>query len=56
MKTALLDLTTWVNILAIDSEHKMAFVEDEGGEEFEVPLDRLDNIKVIFDLEPLEKD
>jgi len=56
MKTALLDLTSQVNILAIDSEYKMAFVEDEDGYKFEVSLGRLDDIEdEILDLSPLER-
>ena len=56
MKTALLDLASQVHILAIDSEHKMAFVIDEDGGEFEVSLNRLDNIEdEILDLSPLER-
>ena len=56
MKTALLDLTSQVNILAIDSERHMALVIDEDGGEFEVSLNRLDDIEdEILDLSPLER-
>ena len=56
MKTALLDFTQNVNILAIDSERHMALVMDEDGGEFEVSLDRLDNIEdETLDLSPLER-
>ena len=56
MKTALLDLASQVNILAIDSERHMALVIDEDGGEFEVSLDRLDDIEdEILDLSPLER-
>ena len=54
-KTALLDLASQVNILAIDSERNMALIMDEDGGELEVSLDRLDNIEdEILDLSPLE--
>ena len=54
-KTATLDLTSQVNILAIDSERRMALVMDEDGGETEVSLDRLDNIEeAVLDLSPLE--
>jgi hypothetical protein len=56
MKTATLDLASQVNLLAIDSECHMALVMDEDGGEFEVSLDRLDNIQdEILDLSPLER-
>lgn len=56
MKTALLDFAQNVNILAIDSERHMALVIDEDGGEFEVSLDRLDNVEdEILDLSPLER-
>jgi len=56
MKTATLDLASQVNILAIDSECHMALVMDEDGGEFEVSLDRLDNIQdEVLDLSPLER-
>ena len=55
MKTAILDLSQNVHILAIDSERCMALVMDEDGGELEVSLDRLDNIEdEILDLSPLE--
>ena len=55
-KTATLDLASHVNILAIDSERRMALVMDEDGGELEVSLDRLDNIEdEILDLSPLER-
>tara|TARA_E500000178_G_scaffold352180_1_gene415040 strand:- start:863 stop:1078 length:216 start_codon:yes stop_codon:yes gene_type:complete len=55
-KTATLDLTSQVNILAIDSERRMALVMDEDGGETEVSLDRLDNIEeAVLDLSPLEQ-
>ena len=55
MKTALLDFAQSVHILAIDSERHMALVIDEDGGEFEVSLNRLDNIEdEILDLSPLE--
>lgn len=55
-KTATLDLASQVNVLAIDSEYHMALVMDEDGGEFEVSLDRLDNIQdEILDLSPLER-
>jgi len=54
--TATLDLTSQVNILAIDSERNMALVMDEDGGEFEVSMNRLDNIEEdILDLSPLER-
>jgi len=56
MKTATLDFASQVNILAIDSEYHMALVMDEDGGEFEVSLNRLDNIQdEILDLSPLER-
>jgi len=55
-KTATLDFASQVNILAIDSEYHMALVMDEDGGEFEVSLNRLDNIQdEILDLSPLER-
>ena len=55
-KTATLDLASQVNVLAIDSEYHMALVMDEDGGEFEVSLNRLDNIQdEILDLSPLER-
>jgi len=55
-KTATLDLSSQVNVLAIDSEYHMALVMDEDGGEFEVSLNRLDNIQdEILDLSPLER-
>lgn len=42
--TATLDLTQWVEILQIDSANGLAFIRDEDGGEFEVSLNRLDNI------------
>ena len=55
-KTATLDLASQVNVLAIDSEYHMALVMDEDGGEFEVSLDRLDNIQdETLDLSPLER-
>ena len=55
-KTATLDLASQVNILAIDSERHMALVIDDDGGEFEVSLDRLDNVEdEILDLSPLER-
>jgi len=56
MKTAILDFAQNVHILAIDSERHMALVIDEDGGEFEVSLNRLDNIEdEILDLSPLER-
>lgn len=53
--TATLDLISQVNILAIDSERNMALVMDEDGGEFEVSMNRLDNIEdSMLDLSPLE--
>lgn len=53
--TATLDLISQVNILAIDSERNMALVMDEDGGEFEVSMNRLDNIEeAVLDLSPLE--
>lgn len=55
-KTATLDFASQVNILAIDSEYHMALVMDEDGGEFEVSINRLDNIQdEILDLSPLER-
>ena len=55
-KTATLDFASQVNILAIDSEYHMALVMDEDGGEFEVSLNRLDNIQdEILDRSPLER-
>lgn len=54
-KTATLDLASQVNILAIDSDRNMALVMDEDGGEFEVSMNRLDNIEEeVLDLSPLE--
>jgi len=56
MKTAILDLAQNVHILAIDSERHMALVIDDDGGEFEVSLDRLNNIEdETLDLSPLER-
>ena len=44
MKTATLDKAQWVEILDIDITTGLAFVIDEDGREFEVPVQRLDNI------------
>ena len=55
-KTATLDFASQVNILAIDSERHMALVIDDDGGEFEVSLDRLNNVEdEILDLSPLER-
>ena len=56
MKTAILDFAQNVHILAIDSERNMALVIDDDGGEFEVSLDRLNNIEdETLDLSPLER-
>lgn len=55
MKTAILDLEKWVEIIEIDMQDGFAWVRDEDGGEEEVSIERLDNIEETpIDFTPLE--
>ena len=45
MKTATLNNSQWVEVLELDSLRGLAYVMDDDGGEFQVSVNRLDNIE-----------